>query len=221
MTTTAPTLVSIHVGLPRTHGNETSLDPLEKPWTSAIFKQRVQGPVVIHADSVEGDAQADRSVHGGPDKAICVYSADHYARWQSELGLPDMAAGGFGENFTIAGLTEDTVCIGDRWSVGSVVVEVSQPRQPCWKLARRWRRKEFAQEVIAAGRTGWYFRVVRPDIVNTGDRCTLVARPYPEWTIAAANRVMHGRPNDRGGSGRLAAVGLLSESWQNTLRTRS
>jgi MOSC domain-containing protein YiiM len=215
-----PTLVAIHVGRPRTLGNEAAIDPLEKAWTSAIFKHPAPGPVVIHADSVEGDEQADPSAHGGPDKAICVYPADHYPRWRSELGLTDMAPGAFGENFTIAGLTEDGVCIGDRWSIGTIVVEVSQPRQPCWKLARRWRRKDFAQEVIAAGRTGWYFRVVRPDVVTTGVRCALVARPHPEWTIEAANRVMHGRPHDRAAVGRLAAVELLSESWKRTLRSR-
>ena len=109
---------------------------------------------------IAGDQQADRENHGGLDKAVLAYSADHYAFWRVHLNLPDMPHGGFGENLTIAGLDESSVCIGDRWQAGNVVFEVSQPRQPCWKMGRRWNIADLPKQVIQNGKSGWYLRVL-------------------------------------------------------------
>jgi len=172
--------------------------------------------------NLEGDGQADLAHHGGPDKAVLSYSAEHYAGWRQMLNNPSLTHGAFGENFTVAGLTEADMCIGDTWLVGDeAVVQLSQPRQPCWKMARRWRLKSLALQVQQSGRTGWYFRVLREGIVAAGMPLALRERPHPEWTVERANRVMHGDVNDVAAAQELAAISLLSASWRKTLARRA
>src|SRR5262245_26402280 len=165
-----------------------------------------------------GDGQADLVNHGGPDKAVLAYSADHYPAWRAELCLAEMTFGAFGENLTLANLTEADVCIGDVWRVGEVLLAVSQPRQPCWKLARRWKVKDLPARVVESGRSGWYFRVVREGDLEAGCAVELVERPSPTWTVARANRVMY---QDRHESTVLAAVSGLSQSWREGLTRRA
>lgn len=208
-----PFIVSICVGRPIT----LSGDDTAGAWTTGIFKVPVDGARLVTPTGMEGDGQADLENHGGPDKAVCAYSADHYADWRATLGIARFDHGAFGENLTIAGLVERAVCIGDIWAVGDAHLQISQPRQPCWKLARKWNRASFPNEVTAAGRTGWYFRVVRPGAVTPGASVSLVSRVHPEWTIEAANRVMHERVGD---TAALAALDALSSSWRQTLSRR-
>jgi MOSC domain-containing protein YiiM len=129
---TQPVLRSIQVSLPRSFGAEGATDPLDRPWVSGFDKQPVAGPVRLGATNLDGDGQADLVYHGGPDKAVLAYSADHYDDWRRELAMPALRFGAFGENFTIAGQSEAEVCVGDVWQVGAVTLQVSQPRQPCW-----------------------------------------------------------------------------------------
>lgn len=154
--------------------------------TSAIAKRPLHQPVMIGALGLCGDEQADRSVHGGPDKAVHLYAWQHYAAWQCEL--PDRRvldkAGAFGENLSVAGLDEAGVCIADRWRVGSAELEVSQGRQPCWKLNLRFDVADMAARVQNSLRAGWYCRVAQPGWVQAGDTMDLVARPHPRWSIA-------------------------------------
>ena len=117
-----PVLLSIHVGRPAEQGTERAADPLDRPWTSGFFKTPVAGPVFLGTTNLDGDGQADLVNHGGPDKAVCAYSADHYDAWRRELGLTEMPFGAYGENFTIGGLDEAGVCIGDVWRVGEATV---------------------------------------------------------------------------------------------------
>lgn len=214
--TGAPALVSVQVGTPRILGTGESAD---RPWTTGFIKTAVAGPVWLGRTNLTGDGQADLVNHGGPDKAVCVYPAVHYPYWRAELGLA-LECGAFGENFTVAGLAEADVCIGDVWSVGGALVQVSQPRQPCWKLARRWAVKDFALRVQQTGRTGWYFRVLREGLVEAGDPLTLVERPEPGWSVARANEVMHHRKTDFALAAELATVPTLSASWRATLQLR-
>lgn len=214
------TLASIQIGDARTLGSEAARDPFDQLWTTGIFKTPVTGPIALGALGLAGDHQADPTVHGGPDKAVCVYSADHYDAWRASLGITPFEHGAFGENFTIAGLQEDGTSIGDIWSVGEALVQVSQPRQPCWKLARKWRVRDLTDQVVASGRTGWYFRVLRGGQVQAGDALALVERPHPQWTIAAANGVMHYREGGRAAAAALAGLPALSESWRETLAHR-
>lgn len=219
--TITPVLISIQVGRPQSLGSDDAVSAFDKPWTTGIFKQMVEGPVTVGPLGLAGDGQADEAAHGGVDKALCAYGADHYEHWRRVLDLASFTPGAFGENLTIRHLAEDDVCIGDTWTIGAVTVQVSQPRQPCWKLARKWRLKDLADRVIASGRTGWYFRALTAGALTAGERCTLVERPNPEWTITRANQVMHGRPIDRADSALLAEVPLLSESWELKLRGRA
>jgi MOSC domain-containing protein YiiM len=222
MASTDAVLVSIQVGRPACLGDDAAADPMDRPWTTAFFKQPVSGPVRLAPTNLDGDQQADLENHGGVDKAVCVYSADHYPAWRERLARPDLPWGAFGENFTLTGLLEQDVCVGDVWSIGEEVrVQVSQPRQPCWKLARRWREKTLTAEVIQTGRTGWYFRVLGAGIVEAGMPVTLVERLRPAWTITSCNGVMYGPRGDRDAAARLAAVPELSTAWRETLSRRA
>ncbi len=216
----SPTLVSIQVSLPKTFGREAAADPMDRPWTTGFFKEPVTGPVEVTWSNVVGDGQADLENHGGPDKAVLAYSADHYSGWLSELQLPRMPHGAFGENFTVANLTETGVCVGDVWRIGPCVFEVSQPRQPCWKLARRWRIKNLPAMVVTTGRSGWYFRIKLAGVVEAGMPVVLERRPNPDWTIDRANRVFYHMKNDTVAAAELLAVGELSMSWKESLHAR-
>lgn len=213
-------VASIQVGRPRELGTEGAAHPMDRPWVSGFLKEPVAGPVALGRTNLEGDGQADLVHHGGVDKAVCCYPAAHYPGWRVELGLPEMAFGAFGENFTIDGLAEPDVCIGDVFRVGGATVQVSQPRQPCWKLARRWKIKTLTLTVQESGRTGWYFRVISEGLVAPGDALELAERPHPGWTIAEANRVMHRDKSDRPSAAALAALPALSASWKATLGNR-
>lgn len=211
------TLLSIQVGTPQTFGVPGAKDPQHRPWTTSIYKIPMPGRVRLGKTNLAGDAQADLRVHGGPDKAVNVYASEHYARWCEELRLAEMPFGAFGENFTVRGLTEAGVCIGDVYAVGSAVVQVSQPRRPCWKLARRWGVKDLAARVEATGLTGWYFRVLTEGEVEAGNSLRLVERPHPQWPVEAANLLMTGRRRDVDALHRLAECAELSASWRRSL----
>ena len=212
-------LLSIQVGMPRTIGATDGPEPRDREWSSGIFKETVAGAVEATPTGLRGDGQADLKNHGGPDKAINAYPFEHFTRWQAELGLA-CAAGGFGENFTTAGALESEVCVGDVFRVGGIVVQITQPRQPCWKLARRWGIKDLAVRVEETGRTGWYFRVIEADLVEAPAGFVLVERPHPRWTIAEANAIMHHRKDDWSGAAELATCAALSASWKMTLTRR-
>ena len=207
-------LLSIQIGLPQT------VDA-DKPWTTGFFKQAVTEPLWLGTVNLDGDGQGDLVHHGGPHKAVCVYPAAHYPFWRERLGLDELTAGGFGENFTVGELTESDVCIGDVWAVGQAQVQVSQPRQPCWKLARRWDIKDLALQVQQTSRTGWYLRVLVEGSVQQGMAMTLVERKHPHWTIAAANWLMHHDRHNLRDAALLEAVSELSPSWKKTLSNRA
>ena len=212
-------LLSIQVGQARLIGDKNAADFFDQEWRSGIFKEPVTGPVWVSRTNVAGDQQASTQVHGGVDKAINVYPSEHLTHWRAALQLA-MSSGAFGENFATAGLDESTVCIGDSYCMGALVAQVSQPRQPCAKLARRWRLKDFAAQVIEAGKTGWYLRVLQEGLVEAGMAIELVERPHPEWTIAAANAVIyHGKQNTDGMQA-LAECQALSVEWRAELRKR-
>lgn len=213
-------LASIQVGVPRLLGDAASADPMDRPWVSGFFKEPVAGPVEVTWSNLAGDAVADRENHGGPDKAILAYSADHFPAWASELRLSALPFGAFGENFSVSNLTEADVCIGDLWKIGPCLFEVSQPRQPCWKLARRWRLKELPALVVATGRTGWYLRIRQAGVVAAGMEPTLEHRPTPDWTIQRTNRVFYHQKTDAVANEKLLAVPTLSMSWKEAIRSR-
>lgn len=185
---------------------------------SAIGKMPVAGPIPVHRLGLAGDEQADLEVHGGPDKAIHHYPHDHYAFWREAIGDHPLLGGygAFGENVSTTGLTEDMVCIGDRWRLGSALVEVSQGRQPCWKLDHRFGGIAINAAMVRARRPGWYYRVVEQGTVAAGDALVLLDRPHPEWTIARAFGLLIAgdHKHDRAGLEALGEVGVLAAPWQ-------
>jgi MOSC domain-containing protein YiiM len=214
-------LESIQIGAVRNYGHYEAVDTHDLPWTTGFFKTPISGSIYVSATNLDGDGQADLINHGGVDKAVLAYSADHYPKWRKELHIPDMPFGAFGENLTIAGLNEESVCIGDTFRVGGVKFEVSQPRQPCWKLARRWRMHELTGLVFRNGRSGWYFRVLEEGNIEPQMPVTLVERPNPEWSIARANHILHHQRTDLAATLELAAVPKLADSWVEELRERA
>jgi MOSC domain-containing protein YiiM len=218
---TPAVLRSIQLGTPTHYGFENAADAHDQPWTTGFFKTPVEGRVFADTTNLAGDGQADLMHHGGVDKAVLAYSADHYPKWRDELHMPDMPHGAFGENLTIAGLNEKSVCIGDVFRVGTVLFEVSQPRQPCWKLARRWRMHELTPAVVRNGRSGWYLRVLERGWIEAGMAVELMARPNPAWTIARAHEIMHHRKTDVAPAIELADLPELADSWVKELRERA
>ncbi|NET39886.1 MAG: MOSC domain-containing protein [Cyanothece sp. SIO1E1] len=210
---------SIQIGTPQSHGNEGATNAMDKPWTSGIWKSPVHDRLRVHKTQLEGDAQADLRVHGGPDKAICVYPAEHYPYWERTLNLT-LPFGGFGENFTTQGLAEEDVYIGDIFRAGTALIQITQPRQPCWKLARRWRIQDLPAQVLKNGRTGWYFRVVEPGEVQAGDSLSLEDRQAQSLSVAEANMTMHHNKSNAEAAQRLAEQTGLSESWKESLTRR-
>lgn len=185
---------------------------------SAIGKQPVEHAVAVGALGLAGDEQADRAVHGGIDKAIHHYPADHYAGWRQQLGdVPLLdTPGAFGENISTTGLNETNVFLGDRFRLGTALVEVSQARQPCWKLDHRFGTKGVMAQVVKTRRTGWYYRVLEPGQVRAGDTLELVERPYSDWPLASLfGLLIGGEAKDRPADLRaLRDVPVLAETWQ-------
>jgi MOSC domain-containing protein YiiM len=165
---------------------------------SAIAKRPVDGRLAIGPEGIEGDEQGDRRVHGGPDKAIHHYPRDHYATWRDEVGLHPLlqAPGAFGENISTRGITEADLCLGDRLRLGTALVEVSQARQPCWKLSDRFGVVDMARRVQDSGRSGWYYRVLEPGTVQAGDTLALLARPHPQWPLPRLAELLYRRSLD-------------------------
>jgi MOSC domain-containing protein YiiM len=215
-----PVIVSLQTARPATYVHAGHADGNKSTWTTAFFKTPVAGPVRVNPLGLDGDEQADQENHGGPDKAVLAYSADHYAYWRARLSLPDMPHGGFGENLTISGLDETTVCIGDTWRAGDVVLQVTQPRQPCWKMSRRWQIADLARQVIANGQSGWYLRVLAAGELSPDTPIELVARPHPNWPVARASDLMHHRKDDLAAAAELAALPELSAAWKAALESR-
>lgn len=216
-----PRLVSMQVGRPRTHGDPDATDPLERAWRSAYVKDPVQGPRRLSRTQLEGDEQYDLEFHGGPEMAVLAYSAEHYPRWHAELGLDAMGPGGFGENFTIAGLDEDLVSIGDTFEIGTARVQVSQPRGPCANISRRWKSKELLRRATATARIGWYLRVLEEGVVESGEAVRLIERPCPEWSVARVFRLKIARAPDPAEARALAACGVLSPEWRAKFASRA
>jgi MOSC domain-containing protein YiiM len=205
-------LVSINVGLPR-----------EIAWrgklvTTGIFKQPITGPVMVRTLNADGDQQADLSVHGGIDKAIYAYPAEHYEYWCGELPGVDLPWGMFGENFTIDGLRDDSVYIGDRYRIGEVELAVTQPRLPCYKLGIRFGRADMVKKFLASRRTGFYFAVIKEGIVTAGDPIEFIGRDQQEISVADITRVYAFEKDDLGTIQQAMSVEALPESWKGYFR---
>jgi len=205
-------VVGLQIGMP----DQVACREGEEPMFTGLFKARVQGPVLLSTSGLAGDGQADLRHHGGPDKAVNAYPQEHYSYWRAYLGRGELPDAAFGENLTTEGLLEQEICLGDVFSLGSAVLQVSQPRQPCWKLNRRYDSKDLVQEVLRSGRTGWYFRVLQQGAVSAGQRLRLMERGYPDWTVERACALRFGE-RDEAALAILASLPVLSLSWREEL----
>ncbi len=207
---------SIQIGRKQTYRSDDG-----KEWESAIAKTPVAGPVIVNRENLEGDEQSDLVHHGGPDKAILVYSRQHFDSWRDEYPEWTVTGGTFGENLTVDGMTEADVCVGDIFRVGTSLLQISQPRQPCWKLSRRWNMPKLAVIVQKSGRTGWYLRVLETGVINSGDQLVLTEQPHPDVSVQRAHNIMHAKPRSSIDDLALADCEALSTSWRDQLRKRS
>jgi MOSC domain-containing protein YiiM len=184
---------------------------------TGIWKVPVAGRVAVRGVNVEGDEQADRSVHGGPDKALYAYAREDIDWWERELRR-DLPHGVFGENLTLGGLNVTGALIGERWRIGSVLLEVSEPRFPCWKLGARFGDPRMLKRFAAARRPGAYLRIVEEGRLAAGDSVQVVERPGHGLTIAA---FAHAYLEDRSALTRLLEVPAVSEAWRGWVRERA
>lgn len=184
----------------------------EPPFTSAISKRPVNMPIRVTFNGLEGDEQADRKHHGGPEKALHHYPREHYTYWQESISAAPIFnfPGAFGENLSTRGLTERDVCIGDVFTLGTALIQISQVRQPCWKLNRRFALNNMARLVQESGHTGWYFRVLREGCVQAGDTLLLTQRFHPGWPLSRLNRTLYCRTHIANQLAELAALTSLS-----------
>jgi MOSC domain-containing protein YiiM len=182
---------------------------------SAIQKDQASGSQAISLTGFSEDAQADLTVHGGEEKAIHHYAQDHYAAWQSEGHMVQGAMpAAFGENITTSGLTEENLCIGDILKLGTATVQISQGRQPCWKLGLHTGNEMMPYLFQKTGRTGWYYRVLETGAVEAGARISLIERPHPQWSVLRVTRARLTRRASREEAEALADLADLAPGWR-------
>lgn len=215
-----PYVQHMFAGKVKQMGIPNAVDPMDRQWESGMFKKEVEGSIWLGQIGLRGDEVADTKNHGGLEKALFTYPVTHYDDWRKELKLESIGIGSMGENLAVINIDEDSVCIGDTYQFGDGVIQVSQPRQPCWKPARRFRMIDFALRIQDSGRTGWYFRVLKEGFVHDKVELVLLERPYPEWTISKCNEVMHVKKDKLKLAEELASCELLAENWKKTLNKR-
>ena len=207
-------VVAVSVGLPR-----------EVVWRgravrTSIFKEPVAGPVLVERLNLAGDRQSDLTVHGGADKAVYVYPAEHYAFWREKLPGVDLPWGSFGENLTVEGLDEAAVQIGDRLEIGSASFLVTQPRMPCYKLAVRFDQLEMIKWFLQSGRTGFYLRVTQEGQLTAGDSITLLPERSPTVTVADVTKLYAADAANQVLLKRASEITALPEAWREYFRER-
>lgn len=190
-----------------------------KELVTGIYKSPVSSSLYVSKTQLDGDGQADLTVHGGVDKALCVYPEEHYAYWEEVLGRK-LEAGAFGENLTVRGFLETNVCIGDIYAIDEVIVQVSQPRQPCFKVGKRLEWAQTPLQMQETGFTGFYFRVLQEGFLSINSQVKLVAKDVDGVTLAYANQIKYHDKMNKDGAQRLVRTEALSESWKKSFTKR-
>jgi MOSC domain-containing protein YiiM len=207
-------LVSLNVGLPRllTWKGET--------FKTGIFKNPVAGRIRLRETNLDGDRQADLTVHGGPNKAVYGYASEHYSYWQAELPKQELPWGAFGENFTTEGMLETKLSMGDRFRLGSAVIRVTTPRLPCYKLAAKFQSDAMIARFLRSSHSGFYFAVVEEGEVGAGDELQFLESETPSLTIAEFNHLYVSPKPDLELLKRAVEVKSLPESWRERYQAR-
>jgi MOSC domain-containing protein YiiM len=207
-------ILSINVGLPRLVMRNG------EPVSTGIFKEPVPGRVMLRTLNLDGDRQADLSVHGGPEKAVYVYPSEHYAFWKQELPEMDLPWGMFGENFTTEGLFETEINIGDRFRIGSAEVMVTQPRMPCYKLGIRFGRTDILKRFLASERSGFYCSVLKEGEVGVDDEFELIDKNASGVRVVDVTRLYSSDKHNVGLLRRAIETEALPDSWRDYFRKR-
>ena len=207
-------IVSVNVGLPR-----------EVTWqgkviTTGIFKKPIKGAVMLRSLNLDGDKQADLSVHGGVDKAVYAYPVEHYEYWREQLPDMNLPWGMFGENLTTEGLIEDTIYIGDRFRIGEAEVMVTQPRLPCYKLGIKFGRADMVKKFLSSRRTGFYFAVLREGMVEAGNLIEPMGRGEQGVSVADITRVFAFEKDDLTTLQRAVSTEALPQNWKDYFQDR-
>lgn len=205
----------LYVGGVKEHGDANAIDLMSQKWVTAAFKEETSEPVWLGKEGLQGDAVGDTRYHGGVEKALFAYAEEHYARFSTQYEQ-EISVGSNGENISVIGMNEETVCIDDIYQVGEAVIQVSQPRRPCWKTSRRLGILEFAKMLEETGKTGWYYRVLQEGHIQAGDALLLQERPYPDWSIQRMNDTLQGKA-DKADIKALQEAEFTPESWQSSL----
>jgi MOSC domain-containing protein YiiM len=208
------TLISVNVGLPRIVMSNGD------PVSTGIFKEPVAGRVMLRTLNLDGDRQADLSVHGGPSKAVYVYPSEHYDYWKHELPGMKLPWGMLGENFTTTGLFESELNIGDKFQVGSAIVMVTEPRMPCYKLGIRFGRSDIVKRFLASERTGFYFAVLQEGEVGAGDGIQLIEASKRSVKVSDITQLYTREKHNIALLRRAIEVEALPDSWKNYFQHR-
>ncbi|QKF92153.1 MOSC domain-containing protein [Campylobacter sp. CCUG 57310] len=208
------------IGEVKTYGDANSNDALNKIWQSAIFKTATEGEIYADKFGFHGDEVADKRHHGGVEKAIFANSYENYPVWSEFLGFANLPFGAMGENLTISGLHENDVFIGDVHKIGSLVLEVSQPRKPCFKLSKRWMNAGVAKEIFRSGLSGWYYRVLEAGSCKAGDSVDMVFRDSDSMSVADVNRVFYSPKENAHLIDKFMNLKALSAGWQDDMKRR-
>ena len=207
-------LISVNVGRPRPVPYQDGVV------STGIYKEPVTGPVWVRRLNLDGDGQADLKVHGGEHKAVYVYPVEHYVFWSRELGRDDLGYGQFGENLTVEGLLEEQMNIGDVYRIGKALLQVSQPRSPCFKLGLRMGDEGFVARFSAENRTGFYLRVIEEGRITAGDAIERVEQAKDSISVRDAFRLRHGAGGTRAEYERASRVKALTPSWRAAFEKR-
>jgi MOSC domain-containing protein YiiM len=207
-------LISVNVSLPK------EIQYKGESVTTGIFKEPVQGRVVLRELNLDGDGQADLTVHGGIHQAVYVYPFEHYDYWKQKLGRQDLPYGQFGENFTVAEMREDQVHIGDIFRLGSAMVQITQPRVPCYKLALRMNLPQFPKLFMTSGRTGFYLRVLHEGEVGASDAIERIETAPDKMTVQEVFHLAFRDHDDREALTRALRLRSLSPGWHSMFAER-
>lgn len=191
-----------------------------KTVTTGIFKEPVNGRVMLRTLNLDGDRQVDLKGHGGPYKAVCVYSIEQYDHWQQKLGRDDFRHGQFGENFTVDGMPDDKTHVGDVFRVGGALVQVTQPRVPCYRLGIKMGSPEFPKKFLQSSRVGFYMRVLEENEVGAGDLIELIETDPQQITVEAMNRLLYFDPENVEDAKRALCIEALSPGWRGSFEER-
>src|SRR4249919_3260363 len=205
-----PRLLAVNVGLPREHAWRG------RSVRTGVWKEPVVGRRMVRRLNIDGDGQADLQGHGGEQRAVLVYQLESYRHWEQELGRPEFVYGEFGENFTVDGLADREVCIGDRYRIGDALFEVTQPRVTCYRVGIRTNEPRMPALLTSSGRPGFYFRVLREGEVGAGDEIVKVGEANERMTVAEINALLYSPDHARDRLERALRIEALSPGWRSS-----